>query len=121
MDPKIAARVARTGEAELAAAQMSVPLLGRDGSVGVLTFAGGPRAFERADMRFASELARRATNAVDHVRLHRSLERSEERYRMLFESNPLAMWVYDIQTLGFLAVNEAAVRRYGYARESSSR
>ena len=27
------------------------------------------------------------------------------------------MWVYDAQTLRFLAVNEAAVRRYGYTRE----
>jgi PAS domain S-box-containing protein len=116
-DPAMAARVARTGELELADDQVSVPLLGREGPVGALTFAGGPRAFERADVRLAVELARRATNAVDHVRLHRSLERSEERYRLLFESNPLAMWVYDIETLAFLAVNEAAVRRYGYSRD----
>ncbi len=117
VDASMAARVARTGEGELAEHQLAVPLLGRDGPVGALTFARDKRAFERADMRLAAELARRATNAVDHVRLHRSLERSEERYRLLFESNPLAMWVYDIETLEFLAVNESAVRRYGYARE----
>jgi two-component system cell cycle sensor histidine kinase/response regulator CckA len=115
-DPAMAARVARTGEGELTEGQVSVPLLGRDGPLGALTFAGG-RAFERADVRLATELARRATNAVDHVRLHRSLERSEERYRLLFEQNPLAMWVYDIETLAFLAVNESAVRRYGYSRD----
>ena len=117
VDASMAARVARTGEGELAEHQLAVPLLGRDGPVGALTFARDKRAFERADVRLAAELARRATNAVDHVRLHRSLERSEERYRLLFESNPLAMWVYDIETLAFLAVNESAVRRYGYARE----
>jgi two-component system cell cycle sensor histidine kinase/response regulator CckA len=116
-DPAMATRVARTGEGELAEDQVSVPLVGRDGPVGALTFAGGRRAFERADVRLAVELARRATNAVDHVRLHRSLERSEERYRLLFEQNPLAMWVYDIETLAFLAVNESAVRRYGYSRD----
>jgi PAS domain S-box-containing protein len=115
-DPAMAARVARTGELELTPEQVSVPLLGRDGPVGALTFAGGPHAFERADVRLAVELARRATNAVDHVRLHRSLERSEERYRLLFDQNPLAMWVYDIETLAFLDVNESAVRRYGYSR-----
>ncbi len=38
-------------------------------------------------------------------------------YRILFESNPLPMWVYDLQTLAFLAVNDAAVRHYGYSRE----
>ena len=27
------------------------------------------------------------------------------------------MWVYDAQTLRFLAVNEAAVRHYGYTRQ----
>jgi PAS domain S-box-containing protein len=27
------------------------------------------------------------------------------------------MWVYDLETLAFLAVNDTAVRRYGYSRE----
>ena len=27
------------------------------------------------------------------------------------------MWVYDVKSLAFLAVNEAAVRRYGYSRD----
>jgi len=39
------------------------------------------------------------------------------RYRMLFESSPLPTWVLDVETLRFLAVNDAAVRLYGYARE----
>jgi two-component system sensor histidine kinase UhpB len=39
------------------------------------------------------------------------------RYRMLFESSPLPMWVFDAETLRFLAVNDAAVRLYGYSRE----
>lgn len=42
---------------------------------------------------------------------------SEERYRMLFEFNPIPMWVYELDTLRFLAVNDAAVRHYGYSRE----
>lgn len=41
---------------------------------------------------------------------------SEERYRLLFEGNPQPMWVYDLDTLAFLAVNEATVRTYGYSR-----
>lgn len=36
--------------------------------------------------------------------------------RELFENNPLAMWVYDVETLAFLAVNDAAIRHYGYSR-----
>ncbi len=47
----------------------------------------------------------------------KALRDSEERYRLLFESNPHPMWVYDLETLGFLAVNEAAVSHYGYSRD----
>lgn len=40
----------------------------------------------------------------------------DAQYRVLFESNPQPMWVYDARTLRFLAVNEAAIRHYGYSR-----
>jgi len=46
-----------------------------------------------------------------------ALRESEERYRSLFESNPNPMWVYDLETLSFLAVNAAAVRHYGYSQD----
>ncbi|HUE83307.1 MAG TPA: ATP-binding protein [Pyrinomonadaceae bacterium] len=46
-----------------------------------------------------------------------ALRDSEGRYRLLFESNPFPMWVFDLETLDFLAVNEAAVRHYGYSSE----
>lgn len=42
---------------------------------------------------------------------------SEERYRELFESSPQILWVYDLETLAFLAVNDAAVAKYGYPRD----
>jgi diguanylate cyclase (GGDEF)-like protein/PAS domain S-box-containing protein len=50
-------------------------------------------------------------------RAEEMLARSEEQYRVLFESNPNPMWVYDSETLAFLAVNEATVAHYGYTRE----
>ncbi|MGH6929517.1 MAG: PAS domain S-box protein, partial [Dongiaceae bacterium] len=37
-------------------------------------------------------------------------------FRFLFEKNPGSMWVYDLETLAFLEVNEAAVRQYGYTQ-----
>jgi PAS domain S-box-containing protein len=46
-----------------------------------------------------------------------ALRDSEERYRLLFESNPLPMLVYDLESLSWLAANEAAMRLYGYALE----
>jgi two-component system cell cycle sensor histidine kinase/response regulator CckA len=45
------------------------------------------------------------------------LEDAEARYRMLFDANPQPMWVYDVATRAFLAVNAATVERYGYTRE----
>jgi PAS domain S-box-containing protein len=50
-------------------------------------------------------------------RAEREARESAERYRQLFESSPLPMWVYDTRTLAFLAVNNAALRRYGYTRD----
>ena len=45
------------------------------------------------------------------------VRKSEAQYRALFECNPHPMWVYEERTLRFLAVNDAAVQRYGYSRE----
>ncbi|MDG5814991.1 PAS domain S-box protein [Chitinispirillales bacterium ANBcel5] len=45
------------------------------------------------------------------------VKKSEERYKVFFESNPQPMWVYDLETLAFLAVNDSAIKHYGYSRE----
>jgi PAS domain S-box-containing protein len=43
------------------------------------------------------------------------IERPDSQYRLLFESNPIPMWVFHRETLRFLAVNRAAIRQYGYS------
>lgn len=45
------------------------------------------------------------------------LAKSELKYRNLFENNPAPMWIYDLETLKFLEVNEAAIEHYGYKRD----
>ena len=50
------------------------------------------------------------------TRIEEALRKSVAQYRLLFESNPQPMWVYDLMTLRFLAVNDAAVGHYGYSR-----
>jgi PAS domain S-box-containing protein len=44
-------------------------------------------------------------------------ERLGSSFRLLFDGNPIPMWVYDIATLRFLEVNDAAVAQYGHSRE----
>lgn len=50
-----------------------------------------------------------------HWQTEREYQKSEERYRSLFDLNPYPVWVYERETLRFLAVNSAAVRVYGYS------
>lgn len=54
---------------------------------------------------------------VKRMRAEADLLLSEEKYRNLFNKSPIPMWIYDVETLGFLDVNEAAVRNYGFTRE----
>ncbi|MDP3221753.1 MAG: PAS domain S-box protein, partial [Rubrivivax sp.] len=51
------------------------------------------------------------------VQAEQALRDSEASHREMFESNPHPMWVYDVQTLAFLAVNERAVQQYGWSRD----
>jgi PAS domain S-box-containing protein len=39
-----------------------------------------------------------------------------ETFRLLFHDHPFPMWIYDLETLAFLEVNDAAVEQYGYTR-----
>lgn len=45
------------------------------------------------------------------------LEQERKKYHDLFNFSPLPQWVYDLQNLTILQVNEAAVRKYGFSRE----
>ena len=53
----------------------------------------------------------------ERKKTQKALQESEARYRLLFEAHPQPMWVHDIDTRRFIAVNEAALRLYRYSRD----
>ncbi|MDZ4798379.1 MAG: response regulator [Bryobacteraceae bacterium] len=60
-------------------------------------------------------------SSVRPLTYERSLETrladTERQYRTLFDCNPLPMWIHDAATLRIVAVNAAAIRKYGYSRD----
>jgi len=62
-------------------------------------------------------LARAIRYSVERLRNLQYLRESEERYRELFNNNPMPMWVFDAKTFRFLEANSAAVQHYGYTHE----
>ncbi len=53
----------------------------------------------------------------ERARAEQALREGEAGFRLLFANNPLPMWVFDIESLQFLQVNDAAIAHYGYSRE----
>jgi PAS domain S-box-containing protein len=56
-------------------------------------------------------------DVTDRWRAEEELRYSEKQYRLLFQENPNPMWVFDMETLAIMEVNEAAVQHYGYCRD----
>jgi PAS domain S-box-containing protein len=80
--------------------------------------------FDAAEARLYEQMVGDISGALTHIETERekaatqaALALSEQRYRTLFEQNPQAVAVYDVETLRFLAVNDAATRSYGYSRD----
>ncbi|MFN0160270.1 MAG: PAS domain S-box protein [Burkholderiales bacterium] len=73
-----------------------------------------------AELRVAAQVVGMVGIAEDITEVREAqsaLHDSERRYRSMFASNPQPMWVYDVETLRFLDVNDAAVAHYGYSRD----
>ena len=80
--------------------------------------------FDAEEMSLIAELAADISYALESLeaeegrrKAEEALRDSEQRYRELFEKNPNPMWVYEVDTLRFLAVNDAAIAGYGYSRD----
>jgi diguanylate cyclase (GGDEF)-like protein/PAS domain S-box-containing protein len=90
--------------------------LRKDGAQLVVDVSAGPVEYRGRRAVWMS-----VRDSTEKNRMLEALRASEERYRLLFESSPQPMWVASGETGKFLAVNEAAVQRYGYSREEFGR
>jgi PAS domain S-box-containing protein len=105
-------------------ASAAFPIRERNAVVGVMVLAASaPGYFTEDLLPTLDEMALDVSFALDHFRRTAELARvagalraSESNYRQLFVANPHPMWVYDLESLCFLAVNDAAVTHYGYTR-----
>ncbi len=61
----------------------------------------------REQARLTAQLTQKTLDLLD----------SEQRRDLMFSTNPYPMWIQDCENLKFLAVNDAAVKEYGYSRE----
>jgi two-component system, cell cycle sensor histidine kinase and response regulator CckA len=101
-------------------AVLRLPLRASDRTVGFLTLAmasDSGRRFAQADIALAQELARSSGLAVANVRLRQDVLETDCRARLVFDAHPQPMWIFDVDTLAILAVNEAAVHHYGWTHE----
>ena len=58
-----------------------------------------------------------AVDVTERVQAQERAQEAERQFRILFERNPVPFWLFDLHTLRFLEVNQAAVKQYGYTRE----
>ncbi len=91
--------------------------------------------FEDDDRELAQTLADHASLAIANAQLYLAAEearqaaqlleerarRSEQTHRFLFDSSPLAAFVFDVESHRVLAANAAALELYGYSIDEFSR
>ena len=68
-----------------------------------------------------AELARGNQQLVEEIsrrdQIEKALRQSEAQYRQLFADSPQPMWVMDLRSSRFLAVNRAALHQFGFTHE----
>jgi|GEM_PF-534749 len=80
--------------------------------------------FDNEQVALLEELSKDISFALEFIEIEKlrhqneiALSNSERRYKNLFENNPNPMWVYDLDTLKIVSVNDTAINHYGYSKE----
>ena len=62
-------------------------------------------------------LAGAVVDVSERVQFEERAEEAQRQFRLVFDRNPAPFWIFDLVTLRFMEVNQAAVAQYGYTRE----
>ena len=116
-------RLAAVGEVELVGSPspgwLGVPLKTPTATIGVLVVQHyqNEHAYDRRDLEFLESVGGHIALAIERRRAEEDLRKSESMLLLLFERNPLPIWLYEMETLKFIRANQAALELYGYSRE----
>ncbi len=88
-----------------------------DPSFGIKALSLGASDYILKDELTAVTLFKSIIYSSERKNVALALEESEKQYSELFHLSPQPMYVFELETLKFLDVNEAFIKHYGYARE----
>ncbi len=87
------------------------------GVVAIVRDISAQKQLEDQLMKFNLELGKQVENRTLEVkRVVDQLLASEKKYKLLFEHNPLPMWMMTMPEMNIADVNDAAMHHYGYSR-----
>lgn len=88
-----------------------------DRDFGVKTLSLGISDYLLKDELTVSHLSKSIFYSIERKKSEIQLSESEKKYKSLFNSSPIPMFVLDRHTLEFLNINDAAIALYGYSWE----
>jgi PAS domain S-box-containing protein len=93
---------------------MNYEIIGRkkDGSTNWVEFYGS-----RTDIGNKPTIIGSMIDITERKAAEEELRSSEQKYKLLFESNPLPLWIILKEDMSIIAVNDVAANLYGYAKD----
>jgi DNA-binding NarL/FixJ family response regulator len=88
-----------------------------DASFGIKALSLGVSDYILKDELTAASLFKSIIYSSERKNVVLALEESEKQYNELFHLSPQPMYVFELESLKFLDVNDAFIRHYGYTRE----
>lgn len=95
-----------------------IPLIYQNNLLGkfVILF-NAMHVFSEEEIQLIETIARDVAFAISEKNVQLALKSSREKYKHLFDYNPMPMWMISYPERNFIDVNRAALKHYGYTRE----